>query len=240
MRGSSRIVGGRSRPRPCRAPADRARPPPRGPRARSARPAAPAGRDRPARASSASRSETRRGARPTDGSSSSSTRGAAQQRAATASICRSPPDSIAALVVPRARPAGGTGRRSPSIEKTWRPVVSSGGRTSARFSATVSSAKMPLPSGTSTSPRRGAPMRRQAVRSPAPASRTVPRDRWRAARPAGERVDQRALARAVGADHADHLARGHGEIDAVDRDVAAVGDGEARSSRTVVMPARPR
>src|SRR5215472_16189240 len=91
------------------------------------------------------------GARPSDGSSSSSTRGRATRARAITSICRSPPDKVAASL--RRRSASGLKRSYASASAAARSA-----RRGAmpgqdimpirRFSSTVSSGMTPCPSGT--------------------------------------------------------------------------------------------
>ena len=158
--------------------------------------------DQPATLTSSS--STRRGARPMDGSSSTSTRGAAEA-----------PGRGRASGARRRRARPQVTQRSPSRGKSRDLVAgedvaarrSSGGRTRARFSSTLSSWKIPLPSGTRTRPRRARSCADDPVERAA-ASSTPPMTRGRRAT-SRRRVDERALARAVGPDHADHRARRH-------------------------------
>ena len=117
--------------------------------------------------------------------------------------------------------------------------MSAGGRTSARFSITVSSEKMPLPSGTRTRP---CAARRCGGRLSIglPPSRTVPRT-------TGVPRDQPAsalisvlLPAPLAPTMPTILPVGHGEIDAVDGDIAAIAHREADGFELYGHAARPR
>ena len=116
------------------------------------------------------------GARPSDGSSSSSTRGRATRARAITSICRSPPDKVAASLR----------RRSASTLKRSYASASAAARSARRrampgqdimpirrFSSTVSSAMTPCPSGTCAIPALAMSSGLRPARS-APSSRTRP------------------------------------------------------------------
>jgi hypothetical protein len=94
------------------------------------------------------------GARPSDGSSSSRIRGRASSARAITSICRSPPDSVAASL--RRRSARGRNRSYASARLAARSFLAVRRliMPMRRFSSTVSSAMTPWPSGTCATPPR--------------------------------------------------------------------------------------
>ena len=99
---------------------------------------------------------------------------------------------------------------------SWPPI--------SRFSSTVSDGNRRRPSGTSAMPWATIAMRGQRVDALAPSNAMLPR--LLAIRPAID-LQQRALARAVGADHGDHLARADFQVDAEQRLEVAVEGVEA-------------
>src|SRR5207245_1669054 len=89
------------------------------------------------------------GASPSDGSSSISSFGRARNARARASICCSPPDSVPACWLRR---ESSHGKYSSTVVRSGRPRRMYAPMR--RFSQTVSSAKMPRPSGTCATPAR--------------------------------------------------------------------------------------
>ena len=192
------------RARTRRSPARSRSRPPAAPRARSAR---PAGSTRPVAFSAETMlkiSRTISGASPSDGSSSISSRGLLISARPSASICRSPPDSVpASCVAPlvQARKArvdivAACARSSRSPRRTRANAPSS------RLSATVIDAEELALLGHQHEAARRRAARRSARSTASPAVADVAARRQRA----HDRGEQRRLARAVGADHGDDAA----------------------------------
>ena len=172
------------------------------------------------------------GARPSDGSSSSSMPRAGDERATERDhlllAARERP-AVAVAERPRASGTAGTRRRCRSRCRGPRRAVSP----TCRFSCTVSVGNTRRPSGTWISPRRAAPCTPELA-----ALDAVERDRAAIGDEAGDRVQRRRLARAVGADHRDDLAVADVEVDAEDGfdravrdlDVAQLEHGQSSSS----------
>ena len=153
-----------------------------------------------ARPSRRSRS-TRIGARPIEGSSSSSSFGSAISARPIASICCSPPDMRARLLLLAARAGAGTARaRGPCRPRRWRRRRRYA--PSSRFSRTVMRWKQRRPSGDCEMPSAHDLLRGQrGDLLAAEADRPLARRRQ-----AGDRAQRRRLAGAVGADQRDDLA----------------------------------
>ena len=143
------------------------------------------------------------GDRPSDGSSRSSTSGADIMARPMATICCSPPLMVRTVCVIRSLRRGKRSRtmsrlRASSARARW------GWAPSSRFSRTVSSAKMPRPSGTSATPAStiwcGCEVGQRAAAEGDRAARQVRHD-------AGDDLEQGRLAGAVGAEDDDDLAR---------------------------------
>ena len=174
-----------------RAPAGRGRRPAPGPPSRSARPAAP---DRPRSTSSriARQQLVDQPRRQTGGRLVEQQHArAGQQRAAHRHhLPLAARQHAAPLWWRRSASRGKEARRSRPCEKRWRPVVSAGGRTSARFSIDGQLGEDALAfrhqrRDLARHPRCGA---RPSIDAPAPRPHVAAHDRA-AARPAGQRVD---------------------------------------------------
>ena len=161
------------------------------------------------------------GARPSDGSSSSSTRGRATSARAMTSICRSPPDKVAASLRRRsastlnrsyasASAAARSARRQAMPGQDIMPIR--------KFSSTVSSAMTPCPSGTCAIPALAMSSGPRPARS-APSSRTRP---LRGQHHAADRPEQRRLTRAVGTEYRRDRGRVRRDRDPVQRQHLAV------------------
>ena len=147
------------------------------------------------------------------------------------SICCSPPDSVQ----PSrriSRPSAGNRSTTPARPKrSSRPPCRQKASTS-RFSSTVSVEKMRRPSGTCTSPSRATSSARRPVTSTPSkqknlaAARHQPRDGVQGGR----------LARAVGPEEPDDLARADGQIERVDGDGRSILDPQRLDVQHVSTP----
>ena len=161
---------------------------------------------------------TTTGARPRESSSSISTRGLATSARPMATACCSPPDSCAVRWVRRSLIQPNSSYTCSIVHGPFRAYVAP----TCRFSSTVSDPNSRRPSGTMTIPLVARRSGRTLVMS-LPSYTIEPSV---GLVQAGDRAQQRGLARAVRADDRVHLAGEHPQRDVVQRPQLAVVHGE--------------